>query len=424
MTPKHPLRSSSPSSEPPRKRRHTTGVPSSPFSFSYPYISSSSPYPTGPSDSPSNPFGRTRTWNLLQALPPPTSFSKHLPLRFQYVKRGVPRETLEGIYRVVQVPQSYTLVHLRSLIGFLFGGAYGQRPPDPEEDEAIPGHVFELKDALSVYPSSYKPGQIMCGTTWVHSSSVLDPYLYYPDWESDDEPGPKAHDNQEEDVDDERKWTAEEDLTVAHVWPEGGDTKRGIVYKHAPNLQIHITINTTTIESRRGKGNLPHVFTACGLVYLDDPAEEDNLEEEDRTAMLDPDNWNDPENAFAKYYRGNVILPFGYEQEASGSSPSVPSLTFSSSPLRSSSSSSSPSVATSPRVRAFGSSPRSFPKYTPAPRPSQRKRIRHLQHRIGTLTRLHAEDEKHGRAKPYRPKKKPVRKAYENRERRAASEEV
>ncbi|KAF7334292.1 hypothetical protein MSAN_02390800 [Mycena sanguinolenta] len=329
MTPKHPLpRSSSPCSEPPRKRRHTTGVPSSPFSFSYPYVSSS---PAGPSDSPSNPFGRTYTWNLLQTLPAPTSFSKHLPLRFQYVKRGVSRETREGIYRVVQVPQSYTLLHLKSLIAFLFGGAYGQIPPSPDDDEVVPGHVFELKTDVSLYPPSFKMGQIMTGTTWTYSSSALDPYLYHPDWESEDGPTPKE--NTEEVVEDERKWMAEEDLTIAHAWPEGGDITRGIVYKHAPNLQIHITINTNPISSRRGKGNLPHVFSACGLVYLEDPSEDDELEDEDRTALLDPENWNDPEDAFAKYYRRHIVLPFGLPE----ASASVPSLTFSSSPLRASS---------------------------------------------------------------------------------------
>ncbi|KAJ7319107.1 hypothetical protein DFH08DRAFT_891550 [Mycena albidolilacea] len=231
MTPKHPR---SPSAEPSRRRRHTTGAPSSPFSFSYPYVSLSTP--SCPSDSPSNPFGRTHTWNLLQTLPPPTSFSKHLPLRFQYIKRGVSRENLEGIYRIVQVPQSYTLVHLRSLIGFLFGGAYGQIPPD-DDDEDVPGHVFELKNDMSLYPSSIRPGQIMCGNTWTYSSNALDPYLYYPDWEPEDSPedspATKTPENIEEDVDDERKWTAEEDLTVAHVWIEGGDISRGVVYVSA-----------------------------------------------------------------------------------------------------------------------------------------------------------------------------------------------
>ncbi|KAJ7154774.1 hypothetical protein C8R46DRAFT_1356775 [Mycena filopes] len=405
MTPKHLLPSSSPSS-PSKKRRHSTGVPSSPFSFAS--SSLSTPYPSCPSDSPSNPFGRTRTWNLLQALPPPTSFSQHLPLRFQYIKRGVPREALEGIYRVVQVPQSYTLVHLKSLIGFLFGGAYGQVPPEDDEGDA---HVFEAKKSVTVYAATFRPGQIMYGDTWAYSSSALDPYLYYPDWEAEDDSlDIKARE------DDERQWTAEEDMTVAHVWPDGGDTGRGIVYKHSSHLQIHITINTTPIHSRRGKGNLPHVFSACGLVYLDEPREEDNLEDEDRTAKLDPANWNEPENAFTQYYGETAILPlafsgYGDKENAENSSiGAVPELSFSSSPLRPSSAFSSPSLATpsssgrSPRIGSvLRSSPgHSFPKYTPAPRASQRKRIRHLQHRIGTLTRgLHAEEERaKGKGKP------------------------
>ncbi|KAJ7484416.1 hypothetical protein FB451DRAFT_1554945 [Mycena latifolia] len=422
MTPKHPLRSRSLSSEPPKKRRHTIGTPSSPFSFSYPYIpsTSSTPYPSYPSDSPSNPFGRTRTWNLLQDLPAPTSYSKHLPLRFQYLKRGVQRETLDGIYRIVQVPQSYTLVHLKSLIGFLFGGAYGQVPPDAgDEDEA---HMFEVKKRVAVYSSSFRPGQIKYGSTWAYSSSVLDPYLYYPDWEDDAETDPEAHDDASEadtNLEDERKWTAEEDLTIAHVWPEGGDITRGIVYQHSPTLQIHITINTSPIKSRRGKDNVPHIFSACGLVFLNEPSPEDRLEPEDPTAALDPSNWNEPPDKFAGYYAENTILPFaGYSKEASSSSASVSSLSFSSSPTRASSSSLATSPASAPRVR---SSPGCVPKYTPAPRPAQRRRIRHLQHRIGTLTRVHTEDAAH---KPYHPRKKPVRTSYEDRERRACSEEL
>ncbi|KAJ6532730.1 hypothetical protein DFH09DRAFT_1370224 [Mycena vulgaris] len=412
MTPKHHLlRSSSPSSEPPKKRRHTTGAPSSPFSYPYTPSTSSTPYPSCPSDSPSNPFGRTHTWNLLQALPPSTSFSKHLPLRFQYLKRGVPRETLDGIYRVVQVPQSYTLVHIKSLIGFLFGGAYGQVPPDAEEEEA---HMFELKKGMSVYSSSFRPGQIKYGSTWAYSSSVLDPYLC----PTDDDLVPDARDKGEDlDVEDERKWTAEEDITVAHVWPEGGDITRGIVYQHSPTLQIHITINTMPIKSRRGKGNLPHVFSARGLVFLDEPTEEDPLEPEDRTAELDPSNWNEPADKFADYYGETTILPFAGYQDASSSEPS---LTFSSSPTRASSS----SLATSPAAApVFAPSPGRFPKYTPAPRPAQRKRIRHLQHRIGTLTRAHVDDEDDA-PPPYRPKKKPVRRAHKDRERRECSEEL
>ncbi|KAJ7793365.1 hypothetical protein B0H14DRAFT_3498168 [Mycena olivaceomarginata] len=110
----------------------------------------------------------------------------------------------------------------------------------------------------------------------------------------------------------------------------GGDISRGVVYQHAPNLQIHITINTTSIEPRRGKGNLPYVFSACGLVYLEDPTEEDDLEAEDRTAQLDPETWNEPENAFAKYYRQHTLLPFAFTEEAAASSSASASASLSS----------------------------------------------------------------------------------------------
>ncbi|KAJ7636948.1 hypothetical protein FB45DRAFT_907808 [Roridomyces roridus] len=384
MAPKRCL--DSPSSSSPRKRRQL-----------------SPPYPPFPSDSPSNPFGRTRTWNLLQALPPPTSFAKHLPLRFQYVKRGSPRASLEGVYRVVQVPQSYTLVHLKSLINFLFGGAYGQIPPSVEEEEEAPPYMFEIKKGISMYSATYKPGQIKKGSTWAFASGMLDPYLYYPDEEEEEGDDEEKAPSLDEPV-DERKWAAEEDMTIAHVWPEGGDVTRGIVYQHTPNLCIHITVNTLPINTRRGKGNLPYVFRACGLVYMEEPEEDEELEEEDPTATLDPSNWNEPEESFKEYYGRHTLLPFtGYQKEAEAkadTSTEVPSLTFSSSPLRASfASSSSPSLATSSptkvdnSVHIFSSSPNRFPKYTPAPKPAQRKRIRHLQQRIGNLSRASAEDE-------------------------------
>ncbi|KAJ7105769.1 hypothetical protein C8R43DRAFT_963558 [Mycena crocata] len=254
------------------------------------------------------------------------------------------------------------------------------------------------------------------GSTWAYSSSVLDPFLYYPDWDEEDSADPSAPDagsQSEDDSHDERKWTAEEDLTVVHAWPEGGDVLRAIIYM---------------------RSIFP--FIACGLVYLDDPEPEDRLEEEEPTALLDPSNWNEPEDVFAKYYGQHTILPYaGYHAEASSS---VPSLSFSSSsPLRPSSSLASASSASSPSfctsnsssgsLFVFGSSPGTFPKYTPAPRPAQRKRIRHLQRRIGTLTRTHAEDEtRPERFWKLKPKKKPkaTRETSEDREYRETSVEI
>src|SRR5689334_20603673 len=69
-----------------------------------------------PTDSPSNPFGRTLPRD--PPLPPPTSFSRHLPLRFQVVRK---KATKPDVYRIVQVPLNYTFTHLRAVLVWLFG---------------------------------------------------------------------------------------------------------------------------------------------------------------------------------------------------------------------------------------------------------------------------------------------------------------
>ncbi|KZT04753.1 uncharacterized protein LAESUDRAFT_750932 [Laetiporus sulphureus 93-53] len=82
-------------------------------------------YPT-PSDSPSNPFSMKRSLVAL-TLPQPTRFSQHLALRFQLVYDG-PRSKadrtlknqLHNVFRIVQVPKSYTLRHIHHLVLFLF----------------------------------------------------------------------------------------------------------------------------------------------------------------------------------------------------------------------------------------------------------------------------------------------------------------
>lgn len=225
--------------EPPQKRRmismpHTPlpnrfsrvhTIPRTPFT--------GTPYPTRPSDSPSNPFGRKRTQVLAHSLPPPTSFSQHLPLRFQFVRPGVsPR--LGGIYRVVQVPLSYTFAQLRCLIAFLFGAGFG----DEREDR----HLFEVKKKLSLYSQMYKPGQIKSGFTAVKLSTARDPCRYRPEVDEDalstvdcqSSPQQSEGDTGDfsEDADEGEGWTwePEEDYTLGHAWSRGGDLSRGVIY--------------------------------------------------------------------------------------------------------------------------------------------------------------------------------------------------
>lgn len=184
------------------------------------------PLPFRPLDSPSNPFGRKRTHALTRSLPAPTSFSKHLPLRFQLVRPGLsPR--LGGTHRIVQVPLSYTFVHLRCLIAFLYGEGYAP----PQQDR----HLFEVQKRLVMYSPTYKPGQIRSGVTTVKLSSARDPCRYRPEVDEDafmTQSDASGEDSPAEDAEETEGWVweAEEHFTLAHAWPRGGDLARGIVY--------------------------------------------------------------------------------------------------------------------------------------------------------------------------------------------------
>ncbi|KAG6833035.1 hypothetical protein H0H87_012046 [Tephrocybe sp. NHM501043] len=281
--------------ERPLKRRHSA-IPHTPVqrrssfsAFQTPFTGT--PYPSRPLDSPTNPVGRKRTKNLAHSLPTPTSFSKHLPLRFQFVRPGAsPR--MGGIYRVVQVPLSYTFVHLRCLIAFMFGGGF--------DDEREDKHLFEVKKKLSMYAMTYKPGQIRQGFTTFKLSTARDPCRYKP--ENDDilfgddatqaEDGGNASqvisDSEEPDEyeDPTWKWELEEEFTLGHAWSRGTDIGCGIIYVRRPLIvhqkfrltaiqhhnettAVHITINTTILLPRRqGHSNTPYLFVGRGRVHI------------------------------------------------------------------------------------------------------------------------------------------------------------
>ncbi|KAG6907814.1 hypothetical protein DXG01_007296 [Tephrocybe rancida] len=232
------------------------------------------PYPSRPLDSPTNPVGRKRTQNLAHSLPAPTSFSKHLPLRFQFIRPGVsPR--MGGIYRTVQVPLSYTFVHLRCLIAFLFGGGFG----DEREDR----HLFEVKKKMLMYAQTYKPGQIKQGFTAFKLSTARDPCRYKPEVDEDnlfdddlargkveaDLPQVVSDSDESENEGPTWKWELEEEFTIGHAWSKGPDLAAGIIYHHNETTAVHITINTTTsIPRRQGHSNTPYIFNARGRVHI------------------------------------------------------------------------------------------------------------------------------------------------------------
>ncbi|KAI6021738.1 hypothetical protein BKA83DRAFT_674054 [Pisolithus microcarpus] len=250
---------------------------------------------TVPADSPTNPFGRIRRFIHGTTLPPPTSFGRHIALRFQLVNhRADGREfNRDGVYRVVQVPLNYTLAHLRKLIAYIFDPATDAEIVAPYNLRRVSnrltamvsssqdkgkareilmspepvGHLFEVQDAVE----AGQHGVIKCGHTWAKSSTARDPY-HYPGNDSD---GSVFLDDESDDW----RWVAEEDLQLAKAWPKGCNLSKAIVY-------IHITANTKKVPQRKGKGNKPFVFEAYGSVSLSNP--EGTL----RPGIVETTRWN------------------------------------------------------------------------------------------------------------------------------------
>ncbi|OBZ77523.1 hypothetical protein A0H81_02496 [Grifola frondosa] len=293
-----------------------------------------------PSDSPTNPFGLKRAL-LALTLPRETGFGKHLALRFQLVEttsgskgKGKARDH-EDIFRIVQVPKNYSFRLLHMLVLFLFAAdarlherrrtirsktASGRLGPlrvvgGPSKpttrkvdtkgnDKAarssrIPGssapssnstsqknnagHVFDVYKNVELYSNSYKPGVVKTkaskSTLYARLSSVRERRLFPDIYEQSNDGSGGDEETEGEDEDDGWTWEAEDDFTLSHVWVDGPDLKKGIIYvcllsrlirfsrltllqHHTPTTEIHITINQTRLPPRKGIGNKPFVFRA------------------------------------------------------------------------------------------------------------------------------------------------------------------
>ena len=235
------------SDDPPAKRRHISSLPSptsspSPKNQTTPHTPPSRRY-SRPSDSPTNPFGRKRSRTI--PVPHPTFYSKHLTFRFQLIRNDGRRRDREGVYRIAQVPLNYTFRHLHKLLYFLFDGPLAPpastTSPAQREVEAPDGsgHLFEAQKSAAIYSLSHKAGQIKSAQTWARLSCVRDPYRYHDDempelpggrsvFQADEEADKNDGDNESEVLN--WRWEAEEDFTLAHVWPRGADLTKAITY--------------------------------------------------------------------------------------------------------------------------------------------------------------------------------------------------
>ncbi|KAH9037122.1 hypothetical protein EDB85DRAFT_2142705 [Lactarius pseudohatsudake] len=169
----------------------------------------------------------------------------------------------EGTYRIVQAPLSYSFRLLRAVILFIFSG-------DPSAPPRAPGHLFSVQHGISIG----SPGEITRGRVWVKLSCAQDPY-YSSRSLADLIAAADAQGQDEEDLEDEDaswQWEGKDDLTLGHVWDiRSRDPKRGIIYHHGGKTSVHITLNTQTVQHRKGVGNMPFVFRTYGTAHLDPP---------------------------------------------------------------------------------------------------------------------------------------------------------
>lgn len=271
--------------QPPSKRVHTeftesplAGYSRSTYSTPFSHYSPRTPFSV-PSDSPTNPFGLKRSLIAL-GLPPRTSFSKHITLRFQLVDSHAPPPTARtrraekgGIFRVVQVPTNYTFRHLHKLVLFLFASDIDRRHDPPpvapaktrcrnasarssastkvsskavfppfnhdlshRSPEKRDGHSFEALKRISIHNESTKPGVIKeGGMLWAKLSAVRERRLFRDLFETFSSMAPQGGSGDLEEPEDEEdlqtwSWEAEDDFTIAHVWPKGPTLDRGIIY--------------------------------------------------------------------------------------------------------------------------------------------------------------------------------------------------
>jgi hypothetical protein len=129
----------------------------------------------------------------------------------------------EEVFRVVQVPATYTIRHLRHLLFYLFEEGLED---DDEGEGNGKGHLFKVMKKIVVEGDGDRKGakekktKIKDGLVWVRLSSVRD------EEEEEEEEGERG----------EWRWESEDDFKVDNIWPEGLDIRRGAIYVRGHSL--------------------------------------------------------------------------------------------------------------------------------------------------------------------------------------------
>ena len=163
-----------------------------------------------PSDSPSNPFGRFKTYQP-RGLPSPRPVADHLVLRFQLSRQK------HSVHRIVVLPPNYTFWHLHRLTQFLFKWRDYRVEKDPENKhrrvQRRAEHVFTIKKRVVFHLETRLPGLFKDGTDVIRVAKDVKELKSM--------------------CRDDLPWEREENYTLAHLWskPESPtNATRGVAY--------------------------------------------------------------------------------------------------------------------------------------------------------------------------------------------------
>ncbi|KAL1741093.1 hypothetical protein HDZ31DRAFT_67270 [Schizophyllum fasciatum] len=258
--------------------------------------------PSGPTDSPRNPFGRQYKWHRLTRLPPPLHpVLSHLPLVFTIVHTKASAAE-PSVFRKVHVPRNYTITHIRALVMYLFDATLYDGDLFSSQH-----HVVEICTGADFH------GNLWSAETCVKLSGAQDPYAPM----SDD--GPEMGDTDEPEVSrtGSYRWEGEGDFLIDSVWPttrdlneewEERNERRGIIFnfKRDPHVKVHITFDAKSRSQAPHPMDAPFVVEARGFTKI--------LSGPGSTATGHAPTgpaWNEP-NAFKKFYmtlaKGSLAL--------------------------------------------------------------------------------------------------------------------
>ncbi|KAG8940118.1 hypothetical protein FRC03_005775 [Tulasnella sp. 419] len=240
-----------------------------------------------PTESPNNIFriGNDERFAKLNATTKvlPHGVKTYLELRFQLQHTNV--------FRVVQVPTSYTFHHLGSLICFLFGWETHYAPE------------WRLVKDTVLFSSGPEAGQIKSSRAW----KELRPHRPDNKETSDDRSNPFLESQTK--VEDEKNWI------IAKVWGQGAIfTQRAAVFHY--NLGTHCTVEVTVSKAvaMPRTSNRPVIIRSKGAPLTEDETAE--YADSGKKIVRDKEFYKEDFNgeAFEQYLNGEVKVFLGRKE--------------------------------------------------------------------------------------------------------------